>query len=886
MRARPAWPSSHPPLSPPDLIPPPNTSLHHSTMDLPKPPEQPDERPLTTGLEQVLALPGDAYASWPAARVHAAVEEEEEEKYLPEGDGATPATQGEEALPQAWDPADAWGGSATHGHHHHHHKWQPEATGPYHASLSSDRRTARYVGKANHPQDVGTVKADRPLPRFQAYHYFEVEVLHTGTPESRAATAVTVGLAAKGFPLHRQPGTWVHSYGYRGLDGKVLATLSPEAAGGGGGGEGSTSSRGKDYGPPFGKGDVVGCGVDFVRQEVFYTKNGKHLGVAFRDIFRRQPPPPPPQQPPPQAEGAGAGRRTAGTSWAAAPAPVGRSSTSAVRAPSTSRGTTTAAAPTPASSSSTDSRMSSILRRVFLLSEGAASNAGVAAEASISLGAALRASIRADVGEDEEQDDDEEDEQEAIHEDRRSRGTGTRTRETRSASFSAGSASTTSSSARRTDTSALYDTMRSARRAVGAQQQGPAQGGAAAFASPPAPDLDLDLYPVVSLHGQGDVIHVNFGQEPFRFDLQAKQQADQAAEAAALAGLAVPQEEVQALIRDYLLCAGYQETLQCFNAAVGAKPQATTHTSNEDAEDEKDGEDGSAMDVAADSSSSGKPLKKAAAAAVAGQQKECSTFLQTARERVQCLGGSLAIRKQLQAGIMSEEDGQVAAAMERLATECRQVWRRQPALRFELHCLVFVDLLRRGATAEALAYAQRELAGFASSHPEETDEPKEEEEEGEEGAAMAEDNRMDVEDGKGKAPAPRRRPASSSTSNGDAAGHKKRMALASASPPSPSPLDYAVRLRDAMGLLAYPNVAESPSAHLASHAHRKHVAELVNAAVLQATGEQEGDGYRPMLEEALVQLAAVHETLREVKAGGRGQAFRLPALLSSPSAQE
>lgn len=53
-------------------------------------------------------------------------------------------------------------------------KWNAEVNGPYHASLSSDHRTAHYVGKANHPQDVGTVKADRPLPHHQAYFYFEV----------------------------------------------------------------------------------------------------------------------------------------------------------------------------------------------------------------------------------------------------------------------------------------------------------------------------------------------------------------------------------------------------------------------------------------------------------------------------------------------------------------------------------------------------------------------------------------------------------------------------------------------------------------------------------------------------------------------------------------
>jgi hypothetical protein len=39
--------------------------------------------------------------------------------------------------------------------------------GPYHAVVGRDRLSARYVGKGNHAQDVGTVKANRPLPRHQ-----------------------------------------------------------------------------------------------------------------------------------------------------------------------------------------------------------------------------------------------------------------------------------------------------------------------------------------------------------------------------------------------------------------------------------------------------------------------------------------------------------------------------------------------------------------------------------------------------------------------------------------------------------------------------------------------------------------------------------------------
>ena len=37
------------------------------------------------------------------------------------------------------------------------------------------------------------------------------------------------------------------------------------------------------YGPTYGTGDVVGCGL--VRGRLFFTKNGHFLGVAFKDVF-------------------------------------------------------------------------------------------------------------------------------------------------------------------------------------------------------------------------------------------------------------------------------------------------------------------------------------------------------------------------------------------------------------------------------------------------------------------------------------------------------------------------------------------------------------------------------------------------------------------------
>lgn len=42
----------------------------------------------------------------------------------------------------------------------------------------------------------------------------------------------------------------------------------------------------KPWGKNFYQGDVVGCGIDYTRQYVFYTLNGEFLGVAFRFVAR------------------------------------------------------------------------------------------------------------------------------------------------------------------------------------------------------------------------------------------------------------------------------------------------------------------------------------------------------------------------------------------------------------------------------------------------------------------------------------------------------------------------------------------------------------------------------------------------------------------------
>ncbi|RDW62743.1 hypothetical protein BP5796_11045 [Coleophoma crateriformis] len=148
-------------------------------------------------------------------------------------------------LPTKWNPHDKYGG----------------------LEVLSDGQEVKFTGPkstSDRDHEACAIRADYPMPPQCGIFYYEVTIVSRKREES----SIGIGFSSKSVPLSRLPGWEPESWAYHGDDGCSFGC----------------QSSGKSYGPPFTAGDVVGCGINFRTGSAFFTKNGDHLGTAFRDI--------------------------------------------------------------------------------------------------------------------------------------------------------------------------------------------------------------------------------------------------------------------------------------------------------------------------------------------------------------------------------------------------------------------------------------------------------------------------------------------------------------------------------------------------------------------------------------------------------------------------
>ncbi|KAF9263120.1 SPRY-domain-containing protein [Marasmius fiardii PR-910] len=133
-------------------------------------------------------------------------------------------------------------------------------------SLSEDGRELTYQGTGSTDRDREAAAAARTIqhiPPACGIYYYEVEIRSKGQKAH-----ISIGFAGSDVRTSRLPGWEPNSWGYHGDDGCSFAA----------------EKNGTKYGPTFGVGDVIGCGVDFTTNRAFYTKNGVNLGPVFENV--------------------------------------------------------------------------------------------------------------------------------------------------------------------------------------------------------------------------------------------------------------------------------------------------------------------------------------------------------------------------------------------------------------------------------------------------------------------------------------------------------------------------------------------------------------------------------------------------------------------------
>ncbi|KAJ1917243.1 hypothetical protein H4219_003327 [Mycoemilia scoparia] len=120
-----------------------------------------------------------------------------------------------------------------------------------------------YVGPGKSDSDSGMVRTNNPMSPQCGIYYFEIEIITRGQNGF-----IGIGFSTHDAKLDRLPGWDKNSWGYHGDDGHVFIN----------------QNLGRPFGPRFSTGDIIGCGINFMNNSGFYTRNGVYLGTAFQNI--------------------------------------------------------------------------------------------------------------------------------------------------------------------------------------------------------------------------------------------------------------------------------------------------------------------------------------------------------------------------------------------------------------------------------------------------------------------------------------------------------------------------------------------------------------------------------------------------------------------------
>lgn len=156
-------------------------------------------------------------------------------------------------LPSVWSLKDRWG-------------WLDRKKrfdwGDIEISPCNLKITYRGLGRSD--EDAASIRANKTIPDFLPFFYYEVKILNIGE-----FGYIGIGLCSPNVDLDRLPGWEKDSLGYHGDDGHAFRD----------------SGTGVPYGPSFAAGDVIGVCFSPLNKKIFFSKNGKALPFIFCDVF-------------------------------------------------------------------------------------------------------------------------------------------------------------------------------------------------------------------------------------------------------------------------------------------------------------------------------------------------------------------------------------------------------------------------------------------------------------------------------------------------------------------------------------------------------------------------------------------------------------------------
>lgn len=174
-------------------------------------------------------------------------------------------------------------------------------------------------------------------------------------------------------------------------------------------------------------------------------------------------------------------------------------------------------------------------------------------------------------------------------------------------------------------------------------------------------DVKGPLYPTIAVHSQNEEVSVNFGKEPFKFDLKTFEAQERMKQQLTIEKLSLPQNVSYGIVRSYLLHYGYEDTLNSFDmASKSTVPPISIAQEN-------------------------------------GFNEQDTMY-------------ALSQRKTLRQLI---RNGDIDGALGKLGEWFPQIVQDgKSATCFLLHCQKFIELVRVGKLEEAVKYGRIELANF------------------------------------------------------------------------------------------------------------------------------------------------------------------------------